>query len=196
LFEEVQKFTCVTSSSTRPEVAVVASASNEDKENDDDPWEEERSWRDPSAHSLRSVVIDWDDIQSTRRMRVSFYFILNLGSFFNILSRIKNILTPNHTSTSFWSPSANVRYWRKNITENWCLIFSPWPRPRPAPHPSRNSRSKSWQLGLLSFPNSPTLNPYTPLLLCIPFTSTCSLTRIVLCNPQRLHACSLTGCLL
>ena len=75
LFEEVQKFTC----SARPEEAEsgqnpVASASNKDKENDDDPWEEERSWRDPSAHSLRSVVIDWDNIQSTRRMQVSFIF--------------------------------------------------------------------------------------------------------------------------
>ncbi|KAJ3744880.1 armadillo-type protein [Lentinula detonsa] len=27
----------------------------------DDPWEEERSWRDPSAHKLREVVIQWLD---------------------------------------------------------------------------------------------------------------------------------------
>ena len=79
LFEEVQKFTCATSSSTRSEAAEsaqdsVASASSEDKKNDDDPWEEERSWRDPSAHSLKSVVMDWDNIQSTRRMQVSFIF--------------------------------------------------------------------------------------------------------------------------
>ena len=66
----------MTSSPTRPEVGesaqnTVASASNQ---NDDDPWEEERSWRDPSAHSLRSVVIDWDNIRSTRKMQVSFIF--------------------------------------------------------------------------------------------------------------------------
>ena len=76
LFEEVQKFTCTTLSSTRLEVAetgqnLVASASNEDKANVDDPWEEERSWRDPSAHNLRSVVTDWDNIQSTGSVRVS-----------------------------------------------------------------------------------------------------------------------------
>lgn len=53
----------------------VASASIENKENDDDPWEEERSWRDPSAHSLRSMVIDWGYIQSTKRMQVSFIFL-------------------------------------------------------------------------------------------------------------------------
>lgn len=78
MFEEVQKFTCAMSSSTRLEVTgseqnPVASASSEDKEND--PWEEERSWRDPSAHSLRNVVIDWDNIQSTRRM-VSFILFM------------------------------------------------------------------------------------------------------------------------
>ncbi|KAG6860769.1 hypothetical protein C0995_007801 [Termitomyces sp. Mi166 len=28
---------------------------------DDDPWEEERSWRDPAAHKLRSAVLRWLD---------------------------------------------------------------------------------------------------------------------------------------
>ena len=74
------KFTCVTSSSPRPEVAKSGQNSvvfsNDDKNTtEDDPWEEERSWRDPSAHNLRSVVLDWDDIQSTTRVRqVSFTF--------------------------------------------------------------------------------------------------------------------------
>jgi U3 small nucleolar RNA-associated protein 20 len=27
----------------------------------DDPWEEERSWRDPSAHNMRGVVVKWMD---------------------------------------------------------------------------------------------------------------------------------------
>ena len=27
----------------------------------DDPWEEEKSWRDPSAHSIRSLVVKWMD---------------------------------------------------------------------------------------------------------------------------------------
>lgn len=80
MFEEVQKFTCVTSSSTEGEQNSVASASNQ---NDDDPWEEERSWRDPSAHRLRSVVIDWDNIRSARRMQVSFFlFYMDLGSLY------------------------------------------------------------------------------------------------------------------
>ncbi|KAF5389929.1 hypothetical protein D9757_003643 [Collybiopsis confluens] len=32
--------------------------------NPDDPWEEERTWRDPSAHKLREVVIHWLDERS------------------------------------------------------------------------------------------------------------------------------------
>ncbi|KAJ4487801.1 armadillo-type protein [Lentinula aciculospora] len=31
--------------------------------NVDDPWEEERSWRDPSAHKLRETVIHWQDVK-------------------------------------------------------------------------------------------------------------------------------------
>lgn len=29
----------------------------------DDPWEEEKSWRDPSAHKVRGVVGKWVDNQ-------------------------------------------------------------------------------------------------------------------------------------
>ncbi|KAJ3508085.1 hypothetical protein NLJ89_g5945 [Agrocybe chaxingu] len=32
----------------------------------DDPWEEERSWRDPSAHKIRCIVNVWDDPKNTR----------------------------------------------------------------------------------------------------------------------------------
>jgi len=31
------------------------------EDNSSDPWEEERSWRDPSAHKIRSVVVTWLD---------------------------------------------------------------------------------------------------------------------------------------
>ncbi|KAL0061427.1 U3 snoRNP protein [Marasmius tenuissimus] len=49
---------------------VVLNADDEDADNeeevrsaesDDDPWEDERSWRDPSAHKLRLAVIQWND---------------------------------------------------------------------------------------------------------------------------------------
>jgi len=32
-----------------------------------DPWEEERTWRDPSAHKLRSVILIWEDPEGERR---------------------------------------------------------------------------------------------------------------------------------
>ena len=119
MFEEVAKFTCVASLSSRLEAVesgqnLAASAPNEertrDREHSANPWEEEHSWRDPSAHSLKSVVIEWDDIQWTRRaMQVSFFFkcILNMElgvahPFFRLgLLKPKNVLTFNHTSTSF-----------------------------------------------------------------------------------------------
>ena len=28
---------------------------------DEDPWEDERSWRDPSAHKMRLAVVQWVD---------------------------------------------------------------------------------------------------------------------------------------
>ncbi|KAF8181826.1 armadillo-type protein [Pholiota molesta] len=34
---------------------------------DGDPWEEERTWRDPSAHKVREVVIMWDDPEGHRQ---------------------------------------------------------------------------------------------------------------------------------
>lgn len=32
-----------------------------------DPWEEERTWRDPSAHKLRGIVILWNDAEGERK---------------------------------------------------------------------------------------------------------------------------------
>ena len=81
--------------------------------NDEDPWEEERSWRDPSAHNLRSVVIDLGDL-TRRKMKVSFIFTCSflkrehLIVVLNLTSQIKNVLMPNHMSTGFWLPSASV----------------------------------------------------------------------------------------
>jgi len=39
----------------------VAQPPTPEEQNDEDPWEEERSWRDPSAHNIRAVVIEWND---------------------------------------------------------------------------------------------------------------------------------------
>lgn len=46
----------------RPDWMDISSAEN----NENDPWEEERTWRDPSAHKLRSVVVNWLRVDSAR----------------------------------------------------------------------------------------------------------------------------------
>ena len=38
-----------------------------EESNNEDPWEEERSWRDPSAHKLRSVVVQWSNSEFAKR---------------------------------------------------------------------------------------------------------------------------------
>jgi U3 small nucleolar RNA-associated protein 20 len=59
LFEEIKKV-----ASGKDFVAREGSPSlyqNDQERNEDDPWEEERSWRDPSAHNVRQVVNMWND---------------------------------------------------------------------------------------------------------------------------------------
>ena len=41
-----------------------------DDQNEDDPWEEERSWRDPSAHNVRQAVFMWNDLEKPRMAKV------------------------------------------------------------------------------------------------------------------------------
>jgi len=44
---------------------------NEDNGSEMDPWEDERSWRDPSAHQLRGVVVRWLDRHHQRKIIIS-----------------------------------------------------------------------------------------------------------------------------
>ncbi|KAG7091487.1 hypothetical protein E1B28_010518 [Marasmius oreades] len=63
LFSELRK---VAEESSRPSVGGSDSDSQEDIrcKLEADPWEDERSWRDPSAHKLRLSVIQWLDNRS------------------------------------------------------------------------------------------------------------------------------------
>ncbi len=45
-------------------------------QSDDDPWEEEKSWHDPSAHNVRRAVILWDNFEKGRNRPVRVNFIL------------------------------------------------------------------------------------------------------------------------
>jgi U3 small nucleolar RNA-associated protein 20 len=52
-----------------------------DEREDEDVWEEERSWRDPSAHKLRVAVAHWMDEDYHRRQYVK---VCPFGSFAGI----------------------------------------------------------------------------------------------------------------
>ncbi|KAF8957355.1 armadillo-type protein [Flammula alnicola] len=76
LFEELQKVTSQSSSGALSASQSLVSLDQDQESRDEqddvddadaDPWEEERSWRDPSAHKLRSIVIVWDDPEGERK---------------------------------------------------------------------------------------------------------------------------------
>ncbi|KAJ7158771.1 armadillo-type protein [Mycena filopes] len=57
LFQELQTLYSSSTPSDSPEVEQLDEEETGDE--DKDPWEEERTWRDPSAHKLRGVVGKW-----------------------------------------------------------------------------------------------------------------------------------------
>ncbi|CCM06042.1 uncharacterized protein FIBRA_08288 [Fibroporia radiculosa] len=62
---------------------------NDSDDNEDDTWEEERSWRDPSAHKLRSVTRKWHDGKITKRaiIKVEFVILISDVHFIHILQQ-------------------------------------------------------------------------------------------------------------
>jgi len=62
LFEEIKKVASSTDFVAREGSPSLLQNDQEQKEqSEDDPWEEERSWRDPSAHNIRQVVNIWNN---------------------------------------------------------------------------------------------------------------------------------------
>ena len=73
LFEEVCELASGACDETTQEedVSVPFQIGQElDDQNEDDPWEEERSWRDPSVHNVRQVVFMWDKFEKVRMAKV------------------------------------------------------------------------------------------------------------------------------
>jgi U3 small nucleolar RNA-associated protein 20 len=86
MFEELQAV-CRLQGSDRcnpntPNWIASAPSANEDGGGDDDINEDERTWRDPSAHKLRSAVGKWmrDDHQRRLIIHVSYYVHMNEDS--------------------------------------------------------------------------------------------------------------------
>jgi len=95
-----------------------------------DPWEEERTWRDPSAHKLRSVVMIWEDPAGERKrlMKVRVvihYFVVqqpNPATPFRKRPPTIDSTSP-HMSISSSQHSANVHLWRRSTIANLYLTF-------------------------------------------------------------------------
>ncbi|KAF9060675.1 armadillo-type protein [Rhodocollybia butyracea] len=63
LFGELKALSLEEASSSHPrkKMSKDGNSDNSQSSSSDDPWEEERSWRDPSAHKLREIVLIWLD---------------------------------------------------------------------------------------------------------------------------------------
>jgi U3 small nucleolar RNA-associated protein 20 len=59
LFEELRAVTIKDAGAGSIDPLPSWADGNLDGDNLDDPWEEERTWRDPSAHKLRATVAKW-----------------------------------------------------------------------------------------------------------------------------------------
>jgi hypothetical protein len=124
LFEEVRKVTLGGLGGSGMDDSQLRDKDEETTgQSDDDPWEEERSWRDPSAHNVRRAVILWDNFEKGRNRLVRVNFILIVqkeGIKFPLLrSRLlRNSSTLHLTNTNSSPPCPNARRWWKSITEN------------------------------------------------------------------------------
>lgn len=67
LFEEVCK---VSSRSAWTGGDALPVPPNDQESREEDSWEEERSWRDPSTHNVRQVVATWSHSEKTRWLKV------------------------------------------------------------------------------------------------------------------------------
>ena len=132
LFEELRK---VTSEDLGTEDGLEGSLLEDDQPSKEggggdensvgDPWEEERTWRDPSAHKLRSVVMIWEDPAGERKrlmkVRVVIHYFVVQQPKPTIPVRKKPPTTDStspHMSISSLQHSANVHLWRRSTIAN------------------------------------------------------------------------------
>lgn len=75
-FEELQNVTQMQIGSKTAKTPDWMKGISDDEDDDADVMEDERSWRDPSAHKLRSAVGTWlrDDHQRNEIIKVSKFF--------------------------------------------------------------------------------------------------------------------------
>ncbi|THV05319.1 hypothetical protein K435DRAFT_120793 [Dendrothele bispora CBS 962.96] len=106
----------------------------------DDPWEEERSWRDPSAHKLRSAVIHWTEnsfylsrlkkAESTERFDRNTYeqqLLATLRESSSLAEKHNRDLVPFFLSTA--GPSADTKISRTRLN-SWLTLFAKFTNPK------------------------------------------------------------------
>lgn len=107
----------------------------------DDPWEEEKSWRDPSAHNIRSAVVRWMDnshaqidlakAQGTRdRLDVlsyEFQLLLTLGECPSLAERHNRELVPYFLSLA--GPNAPSKLPKQKLNA-WLVLFAKFTNPK------------------------------------------------------------------
>ncbi|KAG6840218.1 hypothetical protein C0991_008139 [Blastosporella zonata] len=130
LFQEVQGLSSEQESSK-------ADGMRDSAEKKDDPWEEERSWRDPSSHKLRGVVINWlDDKHAQAELlksqrfteRLDFHsyeaqLLATLGECSSLTEKHNRVLVPHFLTL------ADSKLPRTKLT-SWLTLFSKFANPK------------------------------------------------------------------
>ncbi|KAF9524996.1 armadillo-type protein [Crepidotus variabilis] len=171
LFDEVKKVTLgeyeASSRPGTPRTAPLSPSQGSSEGNDSedlDPWEEERSWRDPSAHSVRSVVLAWSDLEIGQRFKdqpiqqerfdlhsYELQLLATLGECCSLVEKHNRELIPHFLSISeVDSDSVLPSKLTKNKLLLWLTLFSKFSNPK-AIHGT--DALKSLYYALLSHPD-------------------------------------------
>ncbi|KAG6897519.1 hypothetical protein C0992_000745 [Termitomyces sp. T32_za158] len=117
----------------------VGHAEREDGAKKDDPWEEERSWRDPAAHQLRTAVLRWlddgyaqDELQKAQRSRdrldchsYEFQLLATLGVCYPLAEKHSRVLVPHFLALA----DPILKLPRVKLT-SWLTLFSKFTNPK------------------------------------------------------------------
>ncbi|KAG2158692.1 armadillo-type protein [Suillus bovinus] len=135
--------------------------STKDDQNDTDPWEEERSWRDPTAHRVRGATVSWLDKFHHRKIIISeqkssdrfdpvtfeAQILLTLGQCTSLAEKHNRELVTYFISIA--SPGALSRLPKYKL-QAWLTLFSKFSNPK-ALHSTDTLREL--YLSLLSYPD-------------------------------------------
>ncbi|KAF7374911.1 DRIM domain-containing protein [Mycena sanguinolenta] len=140
VFEELKAL--YSSSPANDDMQVEQMDEKQTGKEDDDPWEEERTWRDPSAHKLRSVIGKWlnarhrmkelaDSQNRGDRLDVQTYesqLLFALGECPALPQKHHRDIVPFFLDLASSSPDTPSKLPRHKLTA-WLTLFSKIPNP-------------------------------------------------------------------